>query len=283
MEISKSQIMTPALKANIIFRGKIECLTGLHIGGSKDRLEIGGVDSPVLRDPYTRLPYIPGSSLKGRTRALLEYALGVINDGSDPKEEAGSVSTAEEIVSLFGKSAGDDNMKKEELKKVMENHPGPTPLIIRDALPDEDTIAKWESIEGELQFTEYKPENSINRLTSAATPRFLERVIAGSQFDFQAVYSVYNRGTSELTYVGRVNRDINNFLTGLRLIEDHALGKSGSRGYGRVRFKLAAPVVVKMEEYKAPTQKLKSSRLTLKKNQLKPLDNELFINYQYTE
>lgn len=283
MEISKSQIMTPALKANIIFRGKIECLTGLHIGGSKDRLEIGGVDSPVLRDPFTRLPYIPGSSLKGRTRALLEYALGVINDGSDPKEEAGSVSTAEEIVSLFGKSAGDDDMKKEELKKVMENHPGPTPLIIRDALPDEDTITMWESVEGELQFTEYKPENTINRLTSAANPRFLERVIAGSKFNFQAVYSVYSRGTSALTYVQRVNRDINNFLTGLRLIQDHALGKSGSRGYGRVLFHMAPPVVVKIEEYKRPGTQLKAARTTAEESQLKSLEDELFINYQYNE
>ncbi|MEO1415576.1 MAG: type III-A CRISPR-associated RAMP protein Csm3 [Bacteroidota bacterium] len=276
--------MAPELKANIIFRGKIKCLTGLHIGGSKDRLEIGGVDSPVLRDPYTRLPYIPGSSIKGRTRALLEYALGHINDGLNPKEEPGSVSTAKEIVSLFGKSAGDDDMKGKELKKVLENHPGPTPLIVRDALPDEHTIGMWKSLEGELQFTEYKPENTINRLTSAANPRFLERVVAGSQFDFQAVYSVYDRKEGEnSTYIERVNRDLKNFLMGLRLVEDHALGKSGSRGYGQVQFKLAAPVVVKMEEYKAPTEQRMISRTPLEEDQLKTLDNELFINYQYTE
>ncbi|MEL6626640.1 MAG: type III-A CRISPR-associated RAMP protein Csm3 [Bacteroidota bacterium] len=275
--------MTPELKANIIFRGKIECLTGLHIGGSKDRLEIGGVDSPVLRDPYTRLPYIPGSSIKGRTRALLEYALGHINDGSNSKEDAGSVSTVEEIVSLFGKSAGDDDMKGEDLQKLLENHPGPTPLIVRDALPDKDTITMWESLEGELQFTEYKPENTINRLTSAANPRFLERVVAGSKFDFQAVYSVYSRSSGDLTYIDRVNRDIHNFLMGLRLVEDHALGKSGSRGYGRVVFHMAPPAVIKMAEYKSPNGQLKNSRAPLEKDQLKTLENEIFINYRYSE
>ena len=61
--------------ANIILRGKIKVLTGLHIGGSKDKFEIGGVDNPVIRDTFTKYPYIPGSSLKGKMRMLLECSL----------------------------------------------------------------------------------------------------------------------------------------------------------------------------------------------------------------
>src|SRR3989339_341232 len=95
----------PKFLANIIIRGKIECLTGLHIGGSKDKLEIGGVDSPVLRNPQNRMPYIPGSSLKGKLRTLLEYSMGVVSDNGD-------VSTDERIVRLFG--IGADEKSKDD-------------------------------------------------------------------------------------------------------------------------------------------------------------------------
>ena len=80
---------------NLIIRGKFKCLTGLHIGGSKEKLEIGGVDSPVIRDPRTRYPYVPGSSLKGKLRSLLEYALGAV-------PSTGDVSTDQDVVRLFG-------------------------------------------------------------------------------------------------------------------------------------------------------------------------------------
>jgi CRISPR-associated protein Csm3 len=52
----------------------MECCTGLHIGASRDSISIGGVDAPVIRDPITNQPYVPGSSLKGRLRCLLEKA-----------------------------------------------------------------------------------------------------------------------------------------------------------------------------------------------------------------
>ena len=52
--------------------GEIKCVTNLHIGGSKDMLGIGMMDNPVIRDPVTDEPYIPGSSLKGKMRSLLE-------------------------------------------------------------------------------------------------------------------------------------------------------------------------------------------------------------------
>lgn len=53
--------------------GTIEVVTGLHIGGSTAMIEIGGKDNPVIKHPLTKEPYIPGSSLKGKMRSLLEW------------------------------------------------------------------------------------------------------------------------------------------------------------------------------------------------------------------
>ena len=238
--------MIPEFHSNLIIRGKIKCITGLHIGGSKEKLEIGGVDAPVLRDPLTRYPYIPGSSIKGRLRTLIEYALGLVDPKGDPSDK-------DKIVSIFGKSA-DDKTKPEEAK-----HPGPTPLIVRDAFPDEETIKLWKDVESELQFTEYKPENTINRITSAANPRFLERVVPGSCFDFEMVYTVYGNSPEKIQ---EVNDNLINIKLGLQLIEDHALGKSGSRGYGKVVFLLGEVIELTKKDYKEASQKYLDSKET---------------------
>ena len=63
------------LQGKIFIIGEIEATTGLHIGGSAGELDIGGVDNPVLRNPLTREPYIPGSSLRGKMRSLLDRHL----------------------------------------------------------------------------------------------------------------------------------------------------------------------------------------------------------------
>ena len=63
-------VNTGKLTGKIIITGLIELKTGLHIGTSQETLEIGGMDNPVIRDPLTREPYIPGSSLKGKLRSL---------------------------------------------------------------------------------------------------------------------------------------------------------------------------------------------------------------------
>ena len=60
------------LQGRIFVTGSIEVVTGLHIGGSRTAQAIGGVQNSVVRDPVTRRPYIPGSSLKGKLRSLLE-------------------------------------------------------------------------------------------------------------------------------------------------------------------------------------------------------------------
>ena len=46
--------------------------TGMHIGGGGEKLDIGGLDKAVVRDPITQFPYLPGSSIKGKLRSILE-------------------------------------------------------------------------------------------------------------------------------------------------------------------------------------------------------------------
>lgn len=244
----------PKFLANIIIKGKIECITGLHIGGSKDKLEIGGVDSPVLRNPFNRLPYIPGSSLKGKMRHLLEYSKGVVSEGAEP----GDVSRNEEIVRLFGIGADEKNAKT-----------GPTRLIVRDSNPDDETISMWENLDSELLYTEYKPENTIDRITAAANPRFIERVVAGSKFDFEIVYGVYQMSENENNE--SVNQDLQNLLKSLRLLEHSALGKSGTRGYGKIKIKLAEPVQVSVIDYQNNSDKYRDAEKLMKENELKSL------------
>ncbi len=241
----------PILKANLILKGKIECVTGLHIGGSKEKLEIGGLDSPVIRNPLTKEPYIPGSSIKGKLRHLLEYITGSLDQYV---EKLGDVSTAEEIVRIFGIGADE---KKEQLKDI-----GLTRLIVRDALPDTKTKEMWEKMDSDLDMTEYKPENTIDRITSAANPRFLERVVAGSKFDFEMVYSVYQM--SDTDKIEDTNADLKNILLALRLLENSTLGKSGSRGYGKIRFYMENPIWLTKKDYEDNTKEYQASVAAVK-------------------
>lgn len=146
--------------------GVIECLTGLHIGGIAEELKIGGTDSPVIMDSVLNLPYIPGSSLKGKMRSLLE-----VRHSDKWLMNGGDVHTCKEpscdLCVTFGRSAAE---------KI---EGGPTRIIVRDSYPDQKTRALWDSTEDILHGTEVKGENFLNRITSMATPRFIERVPAG--------------------------------------------------------------------------------------------------------
>ncbi len=224
---------------NIVLRGQIETLTGLHIGGSKEKLEIGGVDSTVIRDPHTNFPFIPGSSLKGKMRMLVEFAEGKVSGNGETYE---SENLNDSICRVFG-----------NFTKGKEG--GPTRLTIRDAYPSEATKKMWAGLDSELLYTELKPENSINRLTSAATPRFLERVVKGSLFNFEMIYSIYEDGNG-------LKLDEDNLklvYQAMRLLEHSGLGGSISRGYGRIRFRLADPIVVEAESYKTGDDRYKAS------------------------
>lgn len=224
----------------IVLRGKIETLTGMHIGGSKEKLEIGGVDSPVLRNPLTDHPYIPGSSIKGKMRMLTEFALGKLKVENKQNKVSCGPWEDSDVNDVIGRVFGN----------AAKSAKGPTRIIVRDAQPDKETIKKWESLDSELYLTELKPENSIDRLTSEANPRFLERVIAGSFFNFEILYTIYEINSDE----GK--NDLDNFKTvieAMRMLEHSGIGGSISRGYGQVRFHVCDPVFIKNEDYRTGT------------------------------
>lgn len=203
----------------ITLNGQIELLSGLHIGGGDDTMKIGGIDNQVVKDINTNKPYIPGSSLKGKMRSLLEWHIGVVGIGDgkpfgsdllkDPSfNDATKKSNAENLLKLFGDSSS-------------KNIFGITRISVGDcALVDEGLIT-----------SEAKYENVINRQSGTAEhPRQTERVPAGIKFDFTIRVKVIeeNSDTQE-AFIEMIEK-------GLELVEQDYLGGSGSRGYGRVRF-----------------------------------------------
>src|ERR1700733_11706327 len=215
----------------LILEGEIQCQTGLHIGAGKGSLEIGGADNPVVKDAFG-IPYIPGSSLRGRLRALLEQTMGLAvpselvylskRKGQEVRIHQ-SDRADDEICVLFGRNPGRvDKVTGEALEGASAT---PARLTVYDAplLVDSITPQMRENLDDEL--TEVKSENAVDRITSQANPRTLERVPAGAKFKFRRVMDVLCEEDSVLP--GLV-------LQGLRLLEDDALGGGGSRGSGRV-------------------------------------------------
>ncbi|MEM4397188.1 MAG: type III-A CRISPR-associated RAMP protein Csm3 [Candidatus Woesearchaeota archaeon] len=225
------------LLKNIKITGKIICLTGLHIGGTSDSSQIGGVDNPVISDPYTKLPYIPGSSLKGKIRSLLELRYNLYNKSDRKKGDVHSCNDENCFVcNLFGRGV---TKEEKESQENQENVKFSLPrLIFRDAFPTEDTKNMWSSNEKLLHGTEVKYENTINRLTSKANPRAMERVPKGSEFEFEIIFSVYDESD--------VEKLLPKLKEGINLLEDNYLGGSGSRGSGKVKFE-----ILKFEEKEA--------------------------------
>ena len=224
------------LQGKIFIRGEIEAMTGLHIGGSAGELDIGGVDNPVIRNPLTREPYIPGSSLRGKMRSLLDRHLDrPLNKPirrNPPRvrvHECDKLADYEEcsVCQVFG-IAPSRNMEDTM----------PTRLIVRDALLTVEARKRFEEIDTDMPYTEIKTEVAIDRITSAATPRQGERVPAEATFGpMEMVYSLY---TLDSDSEGSVDREIALFdavLTGMELLEDDYLGGSGSRGSGKIAFR----------------------------------------------
>jgi CRISPR-associated protein Csm3 len=207
--------------------GTLSLKSGLHIGAGDTEMRIGGTDNPVVKDPLTGQPYIPGSSLKGKIRSLLEWRHGLVGlaEGSPYSFKHLAKSEINEagrrLIALFG-GAPDNNDKVKQLAGEI----GPTRLAFWDCPLNADwkkTVADARN----LLTTEAKSENSINRIAGVAdNPRFTERVIAGAEFDFALTLKVID-GEDLLPML----------LDGLKLLELDSLGGSGSRGYGKVAFR----------------------------------------------
>lgn len=205
------------IKATLVLK------TGLHIGAGDSEMHIGGIDNSVIKHPITQEPYIPGSSLKGKIRSLLEWRSGEVK--KDPLslsdlERAKDKTAVENILKLFGVSAN-SNHEEEQLKQI-----GISRLAFWDCPLDE----KWatETRENNQLFTEAKSENTIDRITATAgNPRQTERVPAGAEFAFKLTMRQFENDSEELLQL---------VLKGLRLLELDSLGGSGSRGYGKIAF-----------------------------------------------
>ncbi|MFK5975257.1 MAG: type III-A CRISPR-associated RAMP protein Csm3 [Sulfurovum sp.] len=226
----------------ITIYSKLTLMTGLHIGGADDGMKIGGIDSPVMKREVfcdsegvvgfdnakkSNEPYIAGSSLKGKIRTLLEHYFRLIDplgNGHivDSKSSFGDEKYRNLIIKLFGESAGNEGI---------EGEINITRVVFRDCFIT-NAIRKA-SLEGKIELFEEKYENAIDRKTGTVDTksggvRQIERVCSAVEFDFNMSIRIFINDDEELF------RDT--IILGLKLLELDALGGSGSRGYGRVRF-----------------------------------------------
>lgn len=237
---------------------KLKAVTGLRIGGSKETFEIGGLDNPVMKlevpieDFFGEgahmpkgAPYVPGSSLKGKVRHLLEWSLGRVTEKvdrvlselykeghkgpSEPRKKSPIDRAGEPcdcagcaVCKIFGTS------KTQVLEQLpLEMLPGPPRAIFSDLFLTSESLLKLKEAYGEGIFTEIKTENQINRLTAKANPRKVERVPAGTVFAGNITFNLYAPGDEKL---------FKSLLIGLQLLEKNYLGSYGTRGSGRVKF-----------------------------------------------
>ena len=203
----------------LTLKGQIELLSGLHIGGGDDTMKIGGIDSQVIKDINTNKPYIPGSSLKGKMRSLLEWNNRLVGYGE------GEVFNSK----ILEKVPEPDKKAAQNLLKIFgdkENKFGITRISVGDCL--------LSSVSAGLKLSEAKYENVINRESGTAEhPRQIERVPAGVKFDLVIRLKVFDE---KEPYKDNENELKEMVESGLKLIQNDYLGGSGSRGYGRVKF-----------------------------------------------
>jgi len=219
------------LLGRLIINGKLRAKTGLHIGAGNAGVTIGGVDNPVVRDPLTGWPYIPGSSLKGKMRSLAERRRG-FHLRDDQLQKIGRdvrIHLCQDITDYV----------KCDVCRVFgvpgeKEYSSPTRLVVRDVLLDPDSLRNAKT---DLLYTEVKYEAAIDRITSAAVPRPVERVPAGAEFkDLEMVFSFYQ------LYDGLENDLKEEFdllktvFSAMQMLEDDFLGGLGSRGSGKVEF-----------------------------------------------
>ena len=243
--------MSFQLHGRIILQMDVHVVTGLHVGGAGGKVEIGGVDSPVIRDPLTGQPYLPGSSVRGKMRSLVERIYG--------REQNQSIGQGVRIHSLLSKDKkfqtlnGAVDLDKyhaafriDETVSIFgvtgdEPVPHPTALVVRDAKLGTESAEHLKKAATDLPYTEVKWEATIDRVTSAATPRQIERVPAGAVFaGLEMIYNIYEQSNLDHFSV---------LFKALSLVEEDYLGGLGARGSGKVRFELTKVMARKGADY----------------------------------
>lgn len=228
------------LKTYKIIKGTITCKTGLRIGGTANTIEIGGVDNPIIRNPVNDQPYIPGSSLKGKIRTLLEWKIpnklhpeGLVHSCKDSNCP---------ICRIFGTTEKEFNG-------------GPTRAIFRDAVLTQESFKELEEIRQKkgLLYSEIKTENVIDRIkgkTKDGGLRQMERVPAGTKFEFEISYRIFDIDGDD----GQKDKEYFKYLLhGLWMLTQDCLGGSGSRGYGKVEIEAEnennEPIEIKEQKF----------------------------------
>lgn len=191
----------------MLIKCKMTVLTGMHIGGSSAFSAIGAVDSVVVRDALTGEPMLPGSSLKGKMRTLL--AKRIKNDF------------------ITQECANDPDVIKRLFGTAGNNQHGESPKGARLQFADA-FLSNADMLRNRNGMTEVKFENTIDRITSIAMPRQIERVVRGAEFDIRMVYIMEK--------AEELREDIENIAEALKLVSMDYLGGHGSRGYGKVAF-----------------------------------------------
>ncbi|MFK7905015.1 MAG: type III-A CRISPR-associated RAMP protein Csm3 [Chitinophagales bacterium] len=214
------------LLKKIIIKGIIRTETGLHIGGTNSSMSIGGVDNAVIRNPLTNEPYIPGSSLKGKMRSLLELTYGTIGDTKMGAIENGPTEDPDAVAAtLFGVIPKRDKEKDNNGRSRQR----PSRILVRDAKLVQSSIDHNKT---ELPYTEMKTEVVIDRITSKAMPRQLERVPAGAEFHLNLVVNIFEGDKVEEVAL------LKHVFHALQLVQDDYIGGHGSRGSGQVVFEV---------------------------------------------
>lgn len=207
------------LLKKILIEGEIIAESGILIGGTNSALEIGGVDKYVIRNPINDMPYIPGSSLKGKMRSLLELSEGTLSVSGKNNDVFGPTHDPNHIAAAL---YGHINKNKDKTQQASR-------VIVRDA----ELINSGE-FEGktDLLHTEIKAENTIDRITSKANPRFFERVPKGAKFKLNIVINVFSHDKFKDKFLSTI-------FESLKLVQDDYLGGGGSRGNGQIRFEIS--------------------------------------------
>jgi len=241
------------LKNKIVIKGNLKVETGLHIGGTKETFQIGGLDNPVIKIKKMKKkeePYIPGSSLKGKIRSLLEREKGeievkityfskqnnkIVGETKKKYKEITEKDLKEIPEEYKSKGANDLEIKANPCNcgickictlfgsSSAKTTKRPSILIFRDAYS-----AKPLNEEELKEITEIKTENVIDRIKGTAeNPRQIERVVPGTEFEVEVILNVYE-GDDD------VKKHLESLKEGFELLQNDYLGGSGTRGYGKV-------------------------------------------------
>lgn len=225
--------------------GIIHCLSGVRVGGNNNVIEIGTIDNPIIRNPITNHPYLPGSSLKGKMRSSLEMGL---RSGAPPKlaldlpdikpvRDRDGKPVVPTLINpcACGKCVVCKLFGSGESRTTYE----PTRLIFRDCLLTDESVTVLESAarSSGVFFAEIKPGVRMNRATNTvAKGAFFnfERVPEGTEFDFELVVRLYDKEMDGDTARADYRKVI---AHGLRLMEKEGIGGKISAGYGKIEFR----------------------------------------------